>query len=1181
MKKPIKPTRANFETEGQYKAAVKRYHFDLYRWNLENNPNRLEGESDKSYAFRKKQFSKKAEGNNNFLMNKYGEWMNYRDGLPNESIQDKFGNAVLDIISAPLDVSHNLAERINGTREFQSEDEQIDKNWDLLDSGSNMVPVGKIVKGAKVAGKTGFNLLKRKKNMAQVTLDMASEFLNPILGGMLSNEMFDFFKESENNTTDMKNKKTKKVKYQFGGRTTGKVQNYIDSPAQTTMESQMMIHKAKSEAMNNPWTQGLDLLGNAAVQYGTSMMGGAMAGGGEGASKGGDGNPTEAQLEHTMNTIPGFQDGGKINNWLATGQNGAYVQSALGMLPMLAQMTGPGFQDGGTVTLQSMLGDNPSKSSIRSLQRDLKRGGMYSGKLDGVAGPKTKKAFESFSDGGKVKPKKKRSKGNIKRVQQLLKDQGYYEGEIDGEYGPKSEEAMKNFQKNSPSQSSGDVIPLPLKSLVNDLVNGGDNSITRESLTGDELDRLQEIIRKNLAKGKTSISYDDYETERLALANGTQAKGDKLSLYEKVTDPSYKLKTTIGRAGIAVTPQNDTIVYDQYNFNDAKNESGDMKEYTERVKKNPTLYGAARAAGSTFGSPEGEGAPVLINTNEGEDEKGYWRQALDYVNSIAGTEFAMGGTTPNVPVEVEGEEVGKTPDGQVLDFKGPSHEKGGIDVALPEGTDIFSKRIKVQGEDMAERARKREKKLLTLEKLSGDRLKDKVLMDSIARTKENNALEEQKDKQTQEIVKNAKAQIASLYGDPNASAQVEGQEGELEFKWGGTAGSNNDFPPFDFAFLNQTVPNFSSNTSTYHPEGLQHGVPNSGAQQRGEERRRGIIEDEEIAQLENDVEHMQGIDELVGRIPKKYEKKPSIDDYLTDFKSKEDAKQARDINGDGKVDFSESRVGGFLNNIFSKKEGTEDETATGNKKGKFPKIDMGDATALAGAAYSTFAPSKITEEMRANEIPNVNAFEGFGQDALATLEGSKGMAESLKESAMKELEDSRMRTTQLNRGGARGINQMRALDLAAQVQSDKQSNAVYDNYFKQLMGINSQESQLESMIDSKVMAGESVKNQADKDDQDAYYSAKAIDTATKGEGIQRIGKMLNDRKANTMAEKAVNDASTAYAYDGTNLVDKAGTTVMSAAQIANGLAEANAKLPKDKQLTREMYIEKILAQNKD
>ncbi len=1029
----------------------------------------------------------------------------------------------------------------------------------------------------------------------------------------------------------MKKKKTKKVRYSLGTNRNGVMQHYVESPAETMMESDMMLHKAKAKAMDNAWGKGLDMFGNMAMEYGNSMMTQGMSGGG-GASpvpKKGFGGPI----------IKGEAAAG-VNEWF--GKNGSMIQSGINMLPMLAQMAGPGFQDGGTVTLESLLGEKPSKSSVRSLQRELKKQGLYKGRLDGVVGKKTKAAYDTFALGGTVDPPTEEEK-KIAAAKAAAEATGSFGTSdqkvikaISEEQGVRNltEEQVKLYDKFGTQGNKN-----PYIKFINDEVGYGydiPESLLRRSeqlrtMKGKwpphkwdplkaKLDRDMKILQ--MQRGRQAYRADgmldglshEQQVQRDSTFDMGGTVDPPLSEEEKVAAAKAKAEAT-GGFGTAdqkvlktIASQKDTSalteeqieLYQKFNSEGNKNPNISYvdenvgytykmpEEFTRRWDKHNRMKGKTNPYQWERDEKALQRERAIIQKRLGAqalraDGMAQWQNAEQQAESLQ--TFAMGGPVPNVPVEVEGEEVGKTPDGQVVDFKGPSHENGGIDVALPEGTDIFSKRIKVQGEDMAERARKREKKLLTLEKLSGDRLKDKVLMDSIARTKENNDLEEQKDKQTQEIVRNAKAQIASLYGDPNAAAQVEGQEGELAFNDGGTVpGATKNFRtsleqlnmlyddnPYDFTTL-EGRKKFQTDK----------GLTPDGVFGRDTQR----LVDQHLSDLDTSLGKPASIKPLTFAIPTG----ESLEDYQTRKMAKTKAYEdgtlsssylTRDEDLSGKVEWDESRVGGFLNNIFSKKEGAGDETATGNKKGKLPKISFGDATALAGAAYSTFEPSKITEEMRANEIPNVNAFEGFGQDALATLERSKGMAESLKESAMKELEDSRMRTTQLNRGGARGINQMRALDLAAQVQSDKQGNAVYDNYFKQLMGINSQESQLESMIDNKVMTGESVKNQADKDDQDAYYSAKAIDTATKGEGIQRIGKMLNDRKANTMAEKAVNDASSKYAYNGTNLVDKSGTTVLSAGQIDKGLAEANAKLPGDKQLTRDEYIKQILTQNKD
>jgi peptidoglycan hydrolase-like protein with peptidoglycan-binding domain len=59
------------------------------------------------------------------------------------------------------------------------------------------------------------------------------------------------------------------------------------------------------------------------------------------------------------------------------------------------------------------------KPTIESIQQALKNAGLYSGKIDGVLGPKTKKAIETFQ-----------AKNNLK---------------VDGKVGPKTWEKLKTY----------------------------------------------------------------------------------------------------------------------------------------------------------------------------------------------------------------------------------------------------------------------------------------------------------------------------------------------------------------------------------------------------------------------------------------------------------------------------------------------------------------------------------------------------------------------------------------------------------------------------------------------------------------------------------------------------------------------------------------------------------------
>lgn len=102
--------------------------------------------------------------------------------------------------------------------------------------------------------------------------------------------------------------------------------------------------------------------------------------------------------------------------------------------------------------------------------------------------------------------------------------------------------------------------------------------------------------------------------------------------------------------------------------------------------------------------------------------KGTDSTADDVISTLApvlGNILAMGTPrqgTPAGPAEVEGGETFVTPGGETGIFKGPSHENGGVDVVLPEGTRIFSKRLKEGGVSHADLVAQKQRKIDRLKK---------------------------------------------------------------------------------------------------------------------------------------------------------------------------------------------------------------------------------------------------------------------------------------------------------------------------------------------------------------------------------------------------------------------------------------------------------------------------------
>ena len=517
-------------------------------------------------------------------------------------------------------------------------------------------------------------------------------------------------------------------------------------------------------------------------------------------------------------------------------------------------------------------------------------------------------------------------------------------------------------------------------------------------------------------------------------------------------------------------------------------------------------FGGNIQAGGGDGGKFGQGFGDWMGNNSNALASGI--SMLPMLAQMMGPGFAFGGKVPGIPVEVEGEEVGETPDGKLLDFKGPSHEDGGIGIDLPEGTEIFSKRIKVKGKTMAERKKAREKKAMTLEKLlekSGD--SDIVLKNSLKRTKANNAKEEESDKRLQEMVSTMK-QLAAMSqgqqyraaksGDPNAVVK------ELQ---------------------NEIVPQGKPQVAAY-------GGP--------------IIDWNAILQgLNTQIPTMTG----------------TSDDFHT---------------GDPAIDYPTSKGATTVSKtsdiptLATEPINGEAKTAKTGEGLKLPSLTFGDATGLAGTLYSAFAPMKNTEKNRAGDTPNINAFEDFGNDALDTVNEAKSYVASQRDKALKDLETSRTRITRNNRNTARGVNTLRALDLATDVNANKAQEDIYDTFSKQMMGLLSQEAGFENAQDQAVMTGEQNRDLADRQDRDNYYTQLAEDIATKGQGIQQVGKMLNQNKHNTVAEQAVNDSSINFQYTNGTLTDKAGNVVMTSGEIA--------KSAKALGMTPEEYINMINTQ---
>ena len=184
----------------------------------------------------------------------------------------------------------------------------------------------------------------------------------------------------------------------------------------------------------------------------------------------------------------------------------------------------------------------------------------------------------------------------------------------------------EKFRKNinAPRQESRKrFIPSNIRQLLYDInprsqfkrkLNIPLEDFTEADLDIKEVEALKNIVKSNLAKGKSFIEYDDYQTSENAYGDvgGGKPTGIRKAL-NKLNDPVYSLKTLIGQGTITTNDKGETLVTDRYNFNEDNPES--LLDYGRKaalVASDP-FYQGPRQAGSIYGSDEGEGSYVRLN----------------------------------------------------------------------------------------------------------------------------------------------------------------------------------------------------------------------------------------------------------------------------------------------------------------------------------------------------------------------------------------------------------------------------------------------------------------------------------------------------------------------------------------------------------------------------------------
>lgn len=440
--------------------------------------------------------------------------------------------------------------------------------------------------------------------------------------------------------------------------------------------------------------------------------------------------------------------------------------------------------------------------------------------------------------------------------------------------------------------------------------------------------------------------------------------------------------------------------------------------------------------------------------------------------------FAMGGLVEdtNVPIEAEGGEIVETPQGGLEELFGPSHEQGGIPLQVPQGTEVFSDRlVGADGNTMATRKKLREIKEQRIQKKLDKNPGDILLKKTLQRVKSQNEMQEQKDLQIMESVKQA-------------------QQPTEEYALGGLV---NPLPLLGNLF-NFKLPSITGTSDDFHGGWL--GTP-------------GINPNES---LNINPDGSIGEVEIVAKRKPKGQSTISIPTNNTSINT---TTPEIPIVGAGKqgVDWS---------NILGKV--SEANPLNGATIGDLFGL-YNNYKASKDLRNNTIRNMEMTPEER-------NYYDTYGRDTLSRIKDKYGLLEGIKDQTLLDLQLNRNSAVSRNNNGARGINTQRALNLATDAQTDKATREVYSNYLAQKMGILDQEITMMDNIDKMYRVGEEQRDDRHLKNMDNFFTNMAQEISTRHNADNALAKAMNHRQLENVYKDLYGKTKN-YEYSRINGVD--------------------------------------------
>ena len=178
----------------------------------------------------------------------------------------------------------------------------------------------------------------------------------------------------------------------------------------------------------------------------------------------------------------------------------------------------------------------------------------------------------------------------------------------------------------------------------------------------------------------------------------------------------------------------------------------------------------------------------------------------------------------------------------------------------------------------------------------------------------------------------------------------------------------------------------------------------------------------------------------------------------------------------------------------------------------FSKTTPGDLIGSFATLMGGIKQKQNTLSSRATDQVNTNLLKGVGDESQALLDKSGEAIQGSTAEAKKALQRQRQALLQRGRSSARGANTQRALDIAGTTSANAQEaqiDAAEGDKIAQLFGKKAQVSLQSKQLEAQ---GQSVADERNAADKDAFYTARSQNLSDSNLGLQQLASIFNQTK---------------------------------------------------------------------